>query len=374
MPNENIERAEDTKSKGVQGDEIDLIDVFLKIWAERKMIYKSIAVCFVLGLVVALGTPKEYKSEVTLLVETSAKGGGMSGLLQQFGGLAGINLSGAAGEDALSPELYPDVIKSTPFLLEIMNQKVTESKYDSTLTVAQYLDRHTRASLMGVVMGYTIGLPGKIIGWIRGSHKSEVNSQKSENGPFRLSQKQTDIAKALAGLIKAKEGESNNTLVISVEVQDPMVAAQLTDSVVRSLTRYIIDYRTQKAKFDLKFVEDRHAEAEAKYVQAQDALAAYSDRNKNVILASARTEEQRLQSEYNLAFNIYNTLSQQLEQAKIKVQENTPVFKVIDPAKVPLQKSKPKTSLILVAMMFLGGFLGVGMIFVKDVYLNFKGR
>jgi uncharacterized protein involved in exopolysaccharide biosynthesis len=364
------EQAENKKA--TEADEIDLIEVFKKIWAGRKTIYKSVAVCFVLGLVIALGTPKEYKSEVTLLVETNAKGGGMSGLLQQFGGLAGINLSGAAGEDALSPTLYPDVIKSTPFLLEIMNQKVTESKYDSTLTVAQYLDRHTRPSLMVVVMGYTIGLPGKIIGWIKGNKKSEVESRKTENGPFRLSQKQTDIAGALSGLIKAKEGESNNTLVISVEVQDPVVAAQLTDSVVKSLTRYVIDYRTQKAKTDLKFIADRHAEAEANYIQAQEALAAYSDRNKNVVLASARIEEQRLQSEYNLAFNIYNTLSQQLEQAKIKVQENTPVFKVIDPAKVPLQKSKPKTSLIIIAMVFLGGFVGIGLIFGKIVFKNFK--
>jgi uncharacterized protein involved in exopolysaccharide biosynthesis len=49
----------------------------------------------------------------------------------------------------------------------------------------------------------------------------------------------------------------------------------------------------------------------------------------------------------------YFYLSQQLEQAKIKVQGNTPVFKVIDPAKAPL-KSKPKMSLILVALVFWG--------------------
>jgi uncharacterized protein involved in exopolysaccharide biosynthesis len=356
-------------------DEIDLIEVFKKIWAGRRTIYKSIVVCFVLGLIVALGTPKEYKSEITLLVETNSKSGGMSGLLQQFGGLAGINLSGAAGEDALSPQLYPDVIKSTPFLLEIMNQKVTESKYDSTLTVAQYLDRHTKSSLMSIVMGYTIGLPGKIIGWIKGKPKSPQSTVDGpRKGPLKLTQKQSDIASSLSGLIKSKEGESNNTLVISIEVQDPVVAAQLADSVVKCLTHYVIDYRTQKSKNDLKFITDRHAEAETRYVQAQNALAAYSDRNKNVILASVRSEEQRLQSEYNLAFNVYNTLSQQLEQAKIKVQENTPVFKVIDPAKVPLMKSKPMTSLILLVMIFLGGFIGVGVVFGKVVYKNFKEK
>jgi uncharacterized protein involved in exopolysaccharide biosynthesis len=355
-------------------DEIDLVEVFKKIWTERKTIYKLTAICFVIGLIVSLGTPREYKSEVTLLVETGTSGGSMSALLQQFGGLAGFNLGGTgSGTDALRPDLYPDVIKSTPFLLEVLEQKVTESKYDSTLSVNQYLERYTRPSLLSILMGYTIGLPSKIIGAIKGKPKVKVlRSRNQDPRPLKLTPEQSTATSALVQRIKAKEGESNNTLVISVEMQDPLVAAQLTDSVVRSLTNYITEYRTQKAKTDLQFVATSHAEAEVKYKQTQQALATYTDQNKNVILASSRTEEQRLQAEYNLAFNIYNTLSQQLEQAKLRVQQETPVFKVLNPAQVPLQKSKPKTSLILVAMVFLGGFAGVGVVFVKMVYQNIK--
>lgn len=362
--------ADSTENKDTNTDEIDLIEVFRKIWDGRKTIYKSMAVCFVIGLIIALGSPKEYKSEVTLLVETSSGTNGMSGLLQQFGGLAGLNLGGSTGEDALTPELYPDIIKSTPFLLEVMDSKVTDSKYDSTLKVSEFLDRHTRGGVMSFVIGYTVGLPGKIIGWIKGKPKEEtvvINNQAKK--PLKLSQKQSAISGALAQRITAKQGESSTSMKISVEMQDPQVAAQLTDSVVKSLTAYIVDYRTQKAKVDLKFVEERHKEAEVRYNKAQQTLAYFRDQNQNIILASAKTTEQNLQAEYNLAFNVYNTLSQQLEQAKMKVQEKTPVFKVMDPAKVPLQKSKPKTSLILVGMLFLGGFVGVGVVLFKS--LNF---
>lgn len=360
------------ENKEVVNDEIDLIEVFRKIWDDRKTIYKSMAVCFVIGLIIAFGSPKEYKAEVTLLVETSSGTNGMSGLLQQFGGLAGLNIGGATGEDALTPELYPDIIKSTPFLLEVMDSKVTDSKYDSTLKVSEFLDRHTRGGVMSFVMGYTIGLPGKIIGWIKGKPMEEVAFNKQSTKAFKLTHKQTSIAGDLLKRITAKQGESSTTMKISVEMQDPQVAAQLTDSVVKSLTAYIIDYRTQKAKVDFNFVQERHKEAEVRYNKAQQALAYFKDQNQNVILASAKTTEQSLQAEYNLAFNIYNTLSQQLEQAKMKVQEKTPVFKVMDPAKVPLQKSKPKTSLILVGMIFLGGFMGVGIIFWKIIYKEFR--
>jgi uncharacterized protein involved in exopolysaccharide biosynthesis len=354
-----------TEDKKVENDEIDLIEVFKKIWDGRKTIYKSVAVCFVIGLIIAIGSPKEYKSEVTLLVETSSGTSGMSGLLQQFGGLAGINLGGAAGEEALTPELYPDIIKSTPFLLEVMDSKVTDTKYDSTLRVSEFLDRHTRGGVMSFVMGYTIGLPGKIIGWIKGKPKEEIAVGTTQYvGPLKLTNKQASLAGALAKRITAKQGESVSTLIIGVEMQDPRLAAQITDSVVKCLTAYVVDYRTQKAKVDLRFVEERHKEAEIRYNKAQQSLAYFRDQNRNIVLASAQTTEQNLQAEYNLAFNIYNTLSQQLEQAKMKVQEKTPVFKVMDPAKVPLEKSKPKTSLVLIGMIFFGGVIGVSVILV----------
>jgi uncharacterized protein involved in exopolysaccharide biosynthesis len=359
------------KHEIIQNDEIDLIEVFRKIWNGRKTIYKTIAVFFVIGLIIAIGTPKEYKSEITLLVESSSGSSGMSGLLQQFSGLAGINLPTGAGKDALIPELYPDVVKSTPFLLEIMNQKVTESKYDSTLTLAQYLDRHTKSSFGSVIMGYTIGLPRKIIGWIKGKPKNQDLSIKNQ-GLFKLTHGQSDMIDALSGCISTKQKESSSTLIISAEMQDPQVAAILVDSVVKTLTKYVIDYRTQKAKTDLQFVEQRKADAEAKYISTQRALAAYKDQNKNVVFATTRTEEDRLQAEYNLAFNVFNGVSQQLEQAKMKVQESTPVFKIIEPAKVPLQKSKPRTSLILLVMMFLGGIVGIGIEFGKLFLKSYK--
>ncbi len=80
-----------TENKNTKNDEIDLIEVAKKNWDGRKIIYKTIAVFFVLGVIIAFGTPKEYKSEVTLLVETGSSSS-MNGLLQQIGGLAGLSV------------------------------------------------------------------------------------------------------------------------------------------------------------------------------------------------------------------------------------------------------------------------------------------
>lgn len=375
--------AETQTKKENKDSEIDLIDIAKKIWSGRKIIIKSMIVFFVLGIFIIIFSPKEYKSEITLVVETSASGSGMSGLLQQFGGLAGINLNNTTNKEALVPDLYPEVIKSTPFLLEILKQKVLESKHDSTITVEQYIDRYTRPSLASSISKYTIGLPGIIMEWIRGKNKNCSNKKlpilNSDSAislsiePISITKEESDIIEALSECINTEQDfKKSNKFIIRVEMQDPLVVAQVTSSVVKNLTKYIIEYRTKKSKTDLKFVEERTTEAESKYLEAQQALAIYKDRNKNVILSSVQTKEDQLQSEYDLAFSVYSALAKQLEQAKIKVQEETPVFNVMDPAQVPLKKSNPRTIMILVAMMFIGGFVGVGIIFGKDYFKKIR--
>lgn len=356
-----------------KSDEIDLIELFRKIWDRRKTIYKSIGVCFLLGLFIVVLSPREYKSEVILLVESSSSSG-MNSILQQFGGLAGLSgLGSVSGKEALTPALYPDITKSTPFLLEMLDAKLTDSKHDSTLFVENFLDRHTRQSLGRVLTSYTIGLPGKLFKLVKGKPKTHViEKADSITGPLKLTGRQNRFVGDLSKRIETKEGESPNTLLISVEMQDPQLAAQLAEAVAEKLKAYIIEYRIQKAKTDLQFVEESYEQAKERYIRAQQALAAFKDRNMNIVTASAQITEQNLQSDYTIAFNLYNTLAQQREQARLSVQEKTPVFKVLEPAKVPLGKSKPRTNLVLVAMVFLGTIVGVMIILGKLLFQSFN--
>ena len=151
-------------------------------------------------------------------------------------------------------------------------------------------------------------------------------------------------------------------------MQDPLISASLTQIVVEKLQGYITNYRTQKAKQDLEFTEKVFGEARESYYKAQRAYAAFEDANKNIISASYRTEQERLKNEMTLTFNVYNTLAQKLEQDKLRVQEQTPVYTVISPATVPLKPASPKKSLILVGFVFLALFGGIGYLFVKDMF------
>jgi len=345
-------------------DEIDFIDIFLKIWSKRFFILKTITVCVFIGIVFLFFTPKEYESEITVLVE-SKDNSNMSGIMQQFGGLAGLSGLKSSNTEILPQDLYPTIIASTPFLIDILNSKIEKSQPDSNNTLKYYFEEKIQDKPLSVIIDYSIGLPNKIFSYNEKKSKSTIAKQI----PYNLSRHENNLINSLKNRISAEEGENENTIKIKVKMQDPQLAANLIDTILNQLTFYIVDYKTQKQKNNLDFLLERQFEAEKKLKEAQYALATYRDKNKNIILASVQSSEQFLQSNYDIAFNVYNNLSIQVEQAKLKVKENTPVFKIIEPAKVPISKSSPKTIATVFTMVVIGIIISLLILSFRKIYI-----
>lgn len=358
-----------TSSQSPIGEqEIDLIELAQKVWKSRRLIFKSCGYAFIIGLIVAFSIPKEYTTSVTLAPESSSKSG--SGNMGALAAMAGINLSSSSGEDALSPELYPDIVSSTPFLLELFNIKVKDQKGDLNTTLYNYLDKHQRAPWWGVVMS----TPFKALGWAVSLFKDKpAENTTGKLDPFKLTQDESIIADGLSKRIAVAIDKKTGITTLSVTMQDPLISASLTDTVMFRLQKYITDYRTNKARHDLAFAEKLFREAKTNYTEAQKKYATFVDANQNIILFSYRAEQERLQNEMNLAYNVYNQVAQQVQMAKAKVQEITPVYTVVQPATVPLKPVKPNKVMILVGFIFLAVVGSIGWIlFVKDLFINWK--
>ena len=116
-------------------------------------------------------------------------------------------------------------------------------------------------------------------------------------------------------------------------------------------------------------------EARDKYYEAQQRYARYMDENQALSRRSFRTEQERLQNEMTLAFNLYNQTAQQLQLARAKVQELTPVYAVVQPATVPLRPSRPSKLLILVGCVFLAGTAAAAWtIFGREFVGTLRGK
>ena len=348
--------------------EIDLMEYARKLWAARKLLLKVAGLAIIVGIVIALTTPKQYTVSVTLAPESSKSGGGsLSGIASMLG-VGGFNMGSDA--DALNVTLYPDIVSSTPFILDLMDTPVStidEEQPDTTLV--GYLKEYTSSSLMGTVMS----LPFKAIGGIMSLFKSEEEVKTDIINPFHLTQEQSQTVNGLKKMIVANVDKKTGVTTVSVTMQDPMVAAILTDTVIVKLKEHITKYRTSKAEEDCKYWEELNKVRQDDYYMKQKKYAEYVDANKNVVLQSVRIEQERLQNEMNLAYQVYSNVATQLQMAKAKVQEAKPVFAVVEPASVPLQPSGTSRKMILLGVVFLAvAAAAAWVLFGQDLWKNLK--
>lgn len=348
--------------------EIDLIELAQKVWAERKLVFKACGIAVIVALVVAFSIPKEYATSVTLAPETGGKS--VSGGIGALASMAGISLGASSGEDALSPELYPDIVSSTPFLINLFDVRVKSEEAEVDTTLYAYLKEYQRSPWWSAITS----APFKVLRWTMSLFRDEQPEEgDAKLDPFHLTKEESGIAKALGSRLAVSVDKKTGVTTLTVTMQDALISASLTDTVMHSLQNYITDYRTNKARHDLAYMEKLYDEAKQDYTEAQQKYAQFADANLNISRLVYRAEQERLQNEMNLAYQMYTTVSQQLQMAKAKVQEITPVYTVVQPATVPLRAAKPNKLMILVGFVFLAGVGSVGWIlFVKDFIRNWK--
>lgn len=366
--NEETIQQRTANSQQPEEQEIDLIELAQKVWAERKLVFKACGIAVIVALVVAFSIPKEYATSVTLAPETGAKGS--SGSIGALAAMAGINLGSSSGEDALSPELYPDIVSSTPFLISLFDVRVKSEEAEVDTTLYAYLKDYQHAPWWSVVLS----APFKALGWTLSLFKEQPEEEEGvQLDPFHLTQEETNIANALSNRLSVSVDKKTGVTTLTVTMQDALISASLTDTVMHSLQNYITDYRTNKARQDLAYMEKLYEEAKQNYTESQRRYAQCVDANQSIVLQSYRVEQERLQNEMNLDYQMYTTVAQQLQMAKAKVQEITPVYTVVQPATVPLRAAKPNKIMILVGFVFLAAVGCVGWIlFVKDFVRSWK--
>ncbi|MDE5709304.1 MAG: chain-length determining protein [Alistipes sp.] len=360
---------QENSARQLPEEEIDVLELVRKVWAERKLVLRWCGFAAIVGLIVAFSIPKEYTASAVLVPETSSNKNSLGGL-GALASMAGINMGSMSDADAVNPDLYPDVVSSVPFAIGLFPVEVGTLDGKLTTDLYDYLKNHIRRPWWGVALS----APFKALGWCISLFREEMPESDGTNvDPFRLMPDENRIVEALGHRISVAVDKKNSLVTLSVTMQDPLIAATLADTVMRNLQTYVTDYRTNKARNDLKFTQQLYDEAQHDYYSAQQRYARYMDANQNVVRRSVRTEQERLQNEVNLAYNVYNQVAQQLQLARAKVQESTPVYAVVKPACVPLRAARPSKILILGGFVFLAFAMAAGWIlFGREACARFR--
>ncbi len=339
-------------------EEDDIFKLLRKLIAQRTLIIRNVVIGLCVGVAFALGVQKTWTTEVVLAPEVTGENS-LGGSLSSMASLVGINV-GAMTTDAIYPELYPDIISATPFITDLFDVHVESLDGEISTTLYDYLDKHQKSSWWGYpILWARLGVK-KIKDLIS---PDKFNKNGGEVDPFYLSKRQDEIYRVLSdAVISSNVNKKDQIITLTVTTQDPLISATLADTVRVRLQAAITDYRTHKARHDMKYAENLMNEARAEYVKCQQKYADFSDSHVNTVLKSVSSEQDDLENQMLLAYNVYSQTVQQYTLAKAKVQERTPSFTIIKPSSVSLKPSS--TPKLMVAFLWTFMFLVLTVVWI----------
>lgn len=330
------------------------------VWQGRVRMGVGTLFFALVGVAVAVLTPAEYVCVAKIMPEMGSGSGDMFKRLASVAGFNGMNMGNEEEVDAVRPDLYPNVLQSTPFMLHLMEQPVTTSN-GQLVSIGQLVmpteqARWSLSRLMGR------------------NHSNAVNRSSTAKlaGPVRLTTRQRDLVEDISERIGTRLDTRSGVITITAKMPDATASAMAAQVAMDYLTKYVTNYRTEKARQDLLFYEQRLQEARQRYQAAQLNLFRYNDQHKSLVLQTATMERQRRDAELTIAQTVYTELSHQFEKAKLTVQERTPVFKVLEPAQVPLERASPRRTVMV--LLFAGAGFVSSLAYLLAQRLDWIGR
>lgn len=339
---------------------IDFEAIFRTLWSQKKLIFKVWIWTFILSCIWILPQPRYYTTQVSVAPESDENKsvGGLASLASNFG----INISDA-GSDAIYPQLYPDVIGSTDFIVGLFDVQVTTLKGDVHTDYFNYLTLHQKPNYLTLPFHL-------VIRWIKSFKKEEadISGQGGKRfDPFHLTRRTTQVVEMVQNSIDCVYSRTTSVVTITVTDQDPKVSALMADSIKDHLQNYITEYRTKKARMDVMHYQRMRDSAEVEYDKAMQAYSRYCDSHQNIILQSFQGERDKLESELSIKQDMLNTMETQLQASKVRLQERTPAFTTLVNSTIPVKPAGPKRMIFVAAMLFLATLGTVIYIFRREL-------
>ncbi len=293
-------------------DEIDFRELFMAIWAAKWFISAATSIAALLSVSFALSLPNIYTASA-LLTPAESSGNSLSSLMKQYGGIASLaGVSIPTREEGSRAQLGMQLMKSRAFIGDFIQRREILPELIAT-------EAWDAASGKIIFDSEIYDAPSK--DWIRAVDRPDKTSFPSAQEGF----------KAFAAILRVSQDKETGYVSVSIEHQSPIVAARWVNWLVEDVNR------TVKAQ------DVTEAERSIEYLKQQIAKTPLAD----------------------LQAMFYQLIQSQTETVMLAEVRPEYVFKTIDPAIVPEEKSKPGRAMICILGTFVGGMLGVIIVLIR---------
>ena len=347
---------------------IDLTKIFQTLWQKRRTFFKVWIVTFVLSCIWILPQPRYYTSEVKLAPEVNGEQtfGGLTNLASSFG----IDVGGGSGQDAIYPELYPELFEDPKFIVGLYGINVTTKEGDISCDYFTYMKKHQKKNVLTWPFRFMMS---HIKDWLSEKDNIPRASGAKEINPFMMNNKDYSLMLKIMKRVSCSVDKKNFVIAISVTDQDPLVCAIMADSVKKHLQDFIIQYRTSKANEDVAHYQHMRDSAEYEYNNAMERYSRFCDSHRDVILQSYQSKRDKLEGELALKQNSVSAMETQLQNSKLKLQEKTPAFTTLKNTTVPVKPAGPKRMFFVLMMLILASMGTAGWLCKEEIF-NLRGK
>ncbi len=342
-------------------DEIDLIALLKTVFVARRFVIKITVLFSTLGIVLALVSPVRYTASSMFMPQLSERQPNSS--LGGLASLAGINLTSIMGgqPQEIPPSLYPQIAESSPYRMALLETPLGESQ----ISFREYiLDQDVGVSIISKIKKYTTGPLSLMLS------RNNKEPTPQINNLFDISKEDRNLFEVISQVLSVEVDEKEGLVSISVEFSDRKIAAQLAQAATELLQNKIIAFKSQSARDNLQFVQGQFDAKRQEFEQIQDSIAMFKDQNLNITSSLYQNQLTRLESQFAVTSSVFQELAGQVEQAKIQVNKDTPIFMIIEPVSIPLKRSKPQRKTMVVIWTLLGGVIAVGWTLVKTPFFQ----
>jgi len=314
-------------------DEIDLIELLKTAWNGRKHIIIISLVFVLLGVTFAFLSPIVYSSSTTFINSQteSSTNSGLGGVAS----LVGINLSGMSSGSEIPPLMYPQIAESVQFKRDLLNS---------------YIDEKEKIKLEDFLADYNA------------IEKSAVEN----NNKLFISEYEDQLFDVIDDIISISVNQKDGFVTILANMPESEYAANTCINAREILQETVINNKIKSAKQKLEYSEKQLVSKRIEFEEIQNKLAYFNDSNLNLVTSSVKNEREKLEAEFQIINAVMIELSKQVEQRKLQVSEDTPVFSILKEASMPVKRSSPKRILMVFIFGFIGFIVSVLYILVKS--------
>ena len=368
---------EENNVKPVEQEEegIDIMALLRSLWDGRKTIIICLVIFIALGVVAALTMKRTYTVSTVMVPQLNSR---QNSSLGSLAALAGIDLGMQTAASDLSPLVYPEIVKSVPYRLELMHTPLHYTKCDHPISMFDYaVSGIEKPGVFFYIKKYTIGLPGVIINAIRGPKPDVVYGYAMGSAdtvaikPIVVSANEQKMLDVFSRIVSLDVNKKEGYITLTVNGVEPVQTAELAIKAQQLLQDLLTRFRVEKSESELTYIQARYDEIKKENDRYQEQLAAIKDRTKNVMNSRDEIEKDRIQAKYNVSNAIYNEMAKQLEQAKMQVKRDTPAYAIIQPVTIPMKPSNSRAKTLIV-WTFFGFIVGCGIVLGKGYMPKLK--